>query len=43
MKEANSYKHEKNDLETQITQLKKEMEKIHSLMMKHAGQFQKSG
>ncbi|KAL9902931.1 coiled-coil domain-containing protein 102A isoform X2 [Glossina fuscipes] len=43
MKEANSYKREKNDLEMQITQLKKEMEKVHSLMMKHAGQFHKAG
>ncbi|XP_061399732.1 coiled-coil domain-containing protein 102A [Musca vetustissima] len=43
MKEANSYKREKNDLEIQISQLKKEMEKVHSLMMKHAGQFHKSG
>uniref|UniRef100_A0A1B0FGI4 Coiled-coil domain-containing protein 102A n=1 Tax=Glossina morsitans morsitans TaxID=37546 RepID=A0A1B0FGI4_GLOMM len=43
MKEANSYKREKNDLEIQITQLKKEMEKVHSLMMKHAGQFHKAG
>ncbi|XP_037938928.1 coiled-coil domain-containing protein 102A isoform X2 [Teleopsis dalmanni] len=43
MKEANSYKREKNDLEMQITQLKKEMEKVHTLMMKHAGQFHKAG
>lgn len=43
MKEANSYKREKNDLEIQISQLKKEMEKVHSLMMKHAGQFHKTG
>lgn len=43
MKEANSYKREKNDLEMQISQLKKEMEKVHSLMMKHAGQFHKTG
>lgn len=43
MKEANSYKHEKNDLEIQISQLKKEMENVHTLMMKHAGQFHKTG
>ncbi|XP_055913896.1 coiled-coil domain-containing protein 102A isoform X2 [Eupeodes corollae] len=43
MKESNSYKREKNDLEMQITQLKKEMEKVHMLMMKHAGQFHKEG
>lgn len=39
IKESNSYKREKNDLEMQINQLKKEMEKIHLLLMKHAGQF----
>lgn len=39
IKESNSYKREKNELELQINQLKKEMEKIHLLMMKHAGQF----
>ncbi|XP_036335686.1 coiled-coil domain-containing protein 102A-like isoform X1 [Rhagoletis pomonella] len=43
MKEANSYKREKNDLEMQISQLKKEMEKVHTLMMKHADQFHKAG
>ncbi|CAD7004941.1 unnamed protein product [Ceratitis capitata] len=43
MKEANSYKREKNDLEMQISQLKKEMEKVHTLMMKHADQFHKTG
>ncbi|XP_039964045.1 coiled-coil domain-containing protein 102A isoform X1 [Bactrocera neohumeralis] len=43
MKEANSYKREKNDLEVQISQLKKEMEKVHTLMMKHADQFHKTG
>ncbi|EDW80371.1 uncharacterized protein Dwil_GK18725, isoform A [Drosophila willistoni] len=42
MKEANSLKREKNDLELQITQLKKEMEKVHTLMMKHAGQFHRA-
>lgn len=39
VKESNCYKREKNDLELQINQLKKEMEKIHMLLMKHAGQF----
>lgn len=38
MKESHSYKREKHDLEIQITQLKKEMEKIHLCLMKHAGQ-----
>ncbi|XP_034097549.1 coiled-coil domain-containing protein 102A isoform X2 [Drosophila sulfurigaster albostrigata] len=42
MKEAHSLKREKNDLELQITQLKKEMENVHSLMMKHAGQFHRA-
>lgn len=41
VRDANSYKREKIDLELQITQMKKEMEKIHMLMMKHAGQFNK--
>lgn len=39
MKESNCYKREKSELESQIAQLKKEMEKIHMLLMKHAGQF----
>ncbi|KAL9699522.1 hypothetical protein quinque_002963 [Culex quinquefasciatus] len=42
IKESNSYKREKCELEMQITQLKKEMEKVHMLMMKHAGQFNKA-
>lgn len=37
-KESHSYKREKHDLELQILQLKKEMEKIHTCLMKHAGQ-----
>lgn len=41
VKEANAYKREKIDLELQITQLRKEMDKIHMLMMRHAGQFNK--
>lgn len=43
MKESNSYKREKHELELQIQQLKKEMEKIHLCLMKHAGQFNKAG
>ncbi|XP_076271850.1 coiled-coil domain-containing protein 102A isoform X1 [Rhynchophorus ferrugineus] len=39
MKEACGYKREKEDLETQNDQLKKEIEKIHLLLLKHAGQF----
>lgn len=39
IKESNSYKREKNELESQIAQLKKEMDKIHMLLMKHAGQL----
>lgn len=39
IKESNSYKREKNELESQINQLKTEMEKIHMLLLKHAGQF----
>ncbi|XP_055529483.1 coiled-coil domain-containing protein 102A isoform X2 [Wyeomyia smithii] len=42
IKESNSYKREKCELEIQISQLKKEMEKVHMLMMKHAGQFNKA-
>uniref|UniRef100_A0A182NI49 Myosin tail domain-containing protein n=1 Tax=Anopheles dirus TaxID=7168 RepID=A0A182NI49_9DIPT len=42
IKESNSYKREKCELEMQITQLKKEMEKVHTLMMKHAGRFNKA-
>jgi coiled-coil domain-containing protein 102 len=38
MKDSHSYKREKYDLECQITQLKKEMEKIHICLIKHAGQ-----
>lgn len=39
LKDLNSYKREKQDLELQNDQLKKEMEKIHLLLLKHAGQF----
>lgn len=39
VKDANSYKHECQELELQNLQLKKEMEKIHMVLLKHAGQF----
>nr|XP_033183626.1 coiled-coil domain-containing protein 102A [Bombus vancouverensis nearcticus] len=39
VKDANSYKHECQELELQNEQLKKEMEKIHVVLLKHAGQF----
>ncbi|CAG2053647.1 unnamed protein product [Timema podura] len=39
VKETNSFKREKLELETQNDQLKKEMEKIHLLLLKHAGQW----
>ncbi|XP_012538699.1 coiled-coil domain-containing protein 102A isoform X2 [Monomorium pharaonis] len=38
VKDANTFKHESQDLELQNEQLKKEMEKIH-ILLKHAGQF----
>lgn len=42
VKESNSYKKDKNELEIQIGQLKKEMEKVHLMLIKHAGQFDRS-
>ncbi|KAL0108410.1 hypothetical protein PUN28_015154 [Cardiocondyla obscurior] len=39
VKDANSFKHESQELELQNEQLKKEMEKIHMILLKHAGQF----
>ncbi|XP_050300693.1 coiled-coil domain-containing protein 102A isoform X2 [Anthonomus grandis grandis] len=39
VKEASTYKRSKEDLESQNEQLKKEIEKIHLLLLKHAGQF----
>lgn len=39
MKDINSFKREKMELETQNDQLKKEVEKIHLLLLKHAGQW----
>lgn len=38
-KDSASHKREKEELEIQNDQLKKEMEKIHILLLKHAGQF----
>lgn len=39
VKDANSYKHESQELELQNEQLRKEMEKTHAILLKHAGQF----
>ncbi|XP_017888007.1 coiled-coil domain-containing protein 102A [Ceratina calcarata] len=39
VKDANSYKHDCQELELQNEQLKKEMEKIHMVLLKHAGQL----
>ncbi|XP_072394055.1 coiled-coil domain-containing protein 102A isoform X1 [Diabrotica undecimpunctata] len=39
LKETNNYKRDKEELELQNDQLKKEIEKIHILLLKHAGQF----
>lgn len=39
LKDANAYKTEKQELELQNDQLKREIEKIHILLLKHAGQF----
>lgn len=36
LKESNSFKRDKHDLEIQVQQLKKEMEKIHHSLMQHA-------
>lgn len=38
-KDANTFKHESQEMELQNEQLKKEMEKIHMILLKHAGQF----
>jgi hypothetical protein len=40
MKESNGCKREKHDLEVQVLQLKKEMEKIHHSLLKHAATAQ---
>lgn len=37
--DAKSYKHDSQELEIQNEQLRKEMEKIHMVLLKHAGQF----
>ncbi|CAH1113055.1 unnamed protein product [Psylliodes chrysocephalus] len=39
LKETNGFKRDKDELELQNDQLKKEIEKIHILLLKHAGQF----
>ncbi|KAL6422810.1 hypothetical protein ACFW04_010387 [Cataglyphis niger] len=39
VKDANNFKHESQELELQNDQLKKEIEKIHMILLKHAGQF----
>ncbi|XP_014611018.1 PREDICTED: coiled-coil domain-containing protein 102A isoform X1 [Polistes canadensis] len=39
MKDANTYKHESQELEMKNEQLKNEIEKIHMLLLKHAGHF----
>ena len=39
IKDMNVYKQESQELEIQNTQLKKEMEKVHIILLKHAGQF----
>ncbi|XP_015607238.1 coiled-coil domain-containing protein 102A isoform X2 [Cephus cinctus] len=38
-KDANTFKHDSQELELQNEQLKREMEKIHTILLKHAGQF----
>lgn len=39
MKDANTFKHESQEMELQNEQLKREMEKIHMILLKHAGHF----
>lgn len=39
VKDANTFKHESQEMELQNEQLKKEMDKIHMVLLKHAGQF----
>lgn len=43
VKESHAYKREKTELELQIGQLKREMEKVHLMLIKHAGQFDRTG
>nr|XP_022903348.1 coiled-coil domain-containing protein 102A isoform X3 [Onthophagus taurus] len=40
LKDTNSIKREKQEVENQNEQLKKEIEKIHILLLKHSGQFE---
>lgn len=40
LKDANSYKRERQELELENDKLQKEVEKIHILLLKHAGQFE---
>lgn len=39
LKDVNTYKREKQELETQNEQMRKELEKIHLLLLKHAGKW----
>lgn len=39
LKDMNTYKREKQELEAQNEQMRKELEKIHLLLLKHAGQW----
>ncbi|XP_011143581.1 coiled-coil domain-containing protein 102A isoform X1 [Harpegnathos saltator] len=39
VKDANTFKHESQEMELQNEQLRKEMEKIHMILLKHAGHF----
>ncbi|KAG8250098.1 coiled-coil domain-containing protein 102A [Homalodisca vitripennis] len=39
LKDINTYKRERQELETQNEQMRKELEKIHLLLLKHAGQW----
>lgn len=39
VKDANTFKHESQELEHQNELLKKEMEKVHMILLKHAGQL----
>ncbi|XP_043286345.1 coiled-coil domain-containing protein 102A isoform X2 [Venturia canescens] len=39
MKDANNFKHENQELEIRNEQLRKELQKLHLVLLKHAGQF----
>jgi coiled-coil domain-containing protein 102 len=43
VKESNGFKRDKHDLEIQVQQLKKEMEKIHHSLIKHASTHKEPG